>query len=66
MSGFKGQCSNCGWNTRRSLKNMNKLPCPKCGGPVYIHEEDKGPALLVIIIGLAFAVLLAALNGEFG
>ena len=66
MSGIKGQCAECGWTTRRSLKNMNKKPCPKCGGPVYVHEEDRGPALLIVLVVIVFTLILAALNGEFG
>lgn len=65
MSGLKGQCSNCGWNTRRSLKNMNKKPCPKCGGQVYIHEEDRGTAIFIIIVTVVFAVLMAAITGNW-
>lgn len=66
MSSIKGQCAECGWTTRRHLKNMNKKPCPKCGGPVYVHEEDRGTALLIVLAVVIFTVIIAALNGEFG
>ncbi|WP_170386982.1 DUF983 domain-containing protein [Ruegeria atlantica] len=65
MSGLKGQCAECGWTTRRSLKNMNKKPCPKCGGPVYVHEEDRGAAIFVVIAVVVFAVIFAALTGNW-
>lgn len=64
MSGIKGQCAECGWTTRRSLKNMSKKPCPKCGGPVYVHEEDRGPALLIVLAVVVVGLLFAFLNGE--
>lgn len=61
MSGFKGECSNCGWTTRRYLKNMSR-PCPKCGGNVYLHEEDRGSAAWVAAITFVFIALLAILQ----
>ncbi|WP_375698355.1 DUF983 domain-containing protein [Pseudophaeobacter sp. TrK17] len=65
MSGFKGQCSSCGWTTNRTLKNMNKKPCPKCGGPVYVHEEDRGPALIVVAIVFGVVLVFAAITGQW-
>lgn len=51
--GFKCKCANCGWTTRRHLKNMSR-PCPKCGGACSVHEEDKDTALVVVVISLVF------------
>lgn len=65
MSGLKGQCAECGWITRRSLKNRNKKPCPKCGGPIYVHEEDRGAAILVLVAVAVATVILAAISGNW-
>ncbi|WP_299657038.1 hypothetical protein [uncultured Jannaschia sp.] len=65
MSSIKGQCSNCGWTTKRHLKNM-KRPCPKCGGNVYVHEEDRQTAIIIAVLSIAimigFGVLMIVLE----
>lgn len=62
---FKGQCSNCGWTTKRTLKNMSR-PCPKCGGNVYVHEEDRGPAITQAVVTAAAIIALAVLLVAMG
>ena len=65
---FKGRCDSCGWTTRRSLRNMKQKPCPKCGGAVYVDEEDREQAILVAgitiaamaVVGIFVAVVRAA------
>jgi len=47
MSGTKYVCSECGWVSRRKMGN-NK-PCPKCGGPMYYHEDDRSIVIITII-----------------
>lgn len=63
---FKGRCASCNWTTRRTLKNMNRKPCPKCGGSIYVHEEDRDQATLVAVISIAamvaFAILFTVLD----
>lgn len=63
---IKGQCSDCGWTTRRQLRNMSR-PCPKCGGAVYVHEEDREPAITTAVVTaiamIAVAVLMVAAGG---
>ncbi len=63
--GFKGQCSRCGWTTNRKLENM-KRPCPKCGGAIYVHQDDRGVAatyLVVVLVGMLFLVILYSWAG---
>ena len=42
-------------------------PCPKCGGVVYVHEEDRGPATTQAVVAaiamIAAAVLMVAVGG---
>ncbi len=56
--GFKGQCSSCGWTTKRHLKNMQR-PCPKCGGSMYIHDDDKDEAVFVAVVSLGGLLAIA-------
>lgn len=62
---FKGQCSQCGWITRRKLENMGRR-CPKCGGSIQVHQDDKeaawGYVILFVIIGGAIAILMTAVG----
>ena len=62
---IKGQCSNCGWTTKRQLKNMSR-PCPKCGGPIYVHEEDRELATIALVVAIVGTILIAALFAAVG
>ena len=57
---FKGQCSRCGWATKRKLENMGRA-CQKCGGSIYIHQEDRREAALYAVVCIAGMVALALL-----
>jgi hypothetical protein len=62
---FKGQCSRCGWTTKRKLEKIGR-PCPKCVGSIQVHQDDReaawGYIILFVIIGGAFAILMTALG----
>ncbi len=62
----KGQCSNCGWMTRRTFKNMGRKPCPKCGGQVLFHEDDKEAALTIAILSIIGMVVIGILFVSLG
>ncbi len=63
MSGIKYVCSECGWVSRRKMGN-NK-PCPKFGGAMYYHEEDRSIVIITIIAMLVLALVMAALTGNW-
>lgn len=65
MSTIKGRCSVCGWTTKRHLKNMSR-PCPKCGGAVYVSEEDRETAMMIAIIGVVAMIAVAVLMVSVG
>ena len=58
---LKGRCASCNWTTRRTLKNMNRKPCAKCGGPIYVHEEDRDQAVLIAVISIVATIAIAVL-----
>lgn len=62
---IKGQCSNCSWTTKRHLKNMER-PCPKCGGRVYVHEEDRETAIWIAVISIVAMILITILFTSLG
>jgi uncharacterized paraquat-inducible protein A len=63
MSGIKYVCSECDWVSRRKMGN-NK-PCPKCGGPMSYHEEDRSIVIVTIIAMAVLAVLMGVLTGSW-
>lgn len=63
MSGIKYVCSDCGWVSRRKMGN-NK-PCPKCGEPMYYHEEDRSIVIITIIAMVVLAVVMGILTGNW-
>lgn len=65
MSSIKGRCSSCGWTTKRHLHNMSR-PCPKCGGAVYVHEEDRQTAIIIAAVSIVGMILVAVLFNAAG
>lgn len=63
MSGIKYVCSDCGWVSRRKMGN-NK-PRPKCGEPMYYHEEDRSIVIITIIAMVVLAAVMGALTGNW-
>jgi len=63
MSGIKYVCSGCGWVNRRKMGNNE--PCPKCGEPMYYHEEDRSIVVVTIIAMVVLAVVMGALTGNW-
>jgi len=62
---LKSQCGSWGWTTRRKMKNVSR-PCPKCGGTVYVHDDDQGDAMIVMIVILVIMALVGGLMVAFG
>lgn len=66
---FKCKCANCGWTTKRAAKNITRK-CLKCGGPVYVHEEDREALGLYVVLFMIGAAILGlifyAANGHLG
>ena len=56
---LKGRCASCNWTTRRTLKNMNRKPCPKCGGPIHVYEDDREQAVVIAVVSIAAMAALA-------
>ena len=63
---LKGQCSKCGWVTRRTFKNMGRKPCPKCGGQILFHEDEKETAQTVAIVSIIGMLVVCALFYALG
>ncbi len=63
---MKGQCSNCGWVTRRKFKNMERKPCPKCGGHVVFHEDDIETARTIAILSIVGMAVIGILFVSLG
>ncbi|GAA6162542.1 hypothetical protein NBRC116590_02460 [Pelagimonas sp. KU-00592-HH] len=63
---MKGQCSKCGWVTRRTFKNMGRKPCPKCGGQVLFHEDDKEAAQTIAILSIVGTIVIGFLFVALG
>lgn len=63
MSGIKYVCSECGWVSQRKMGNSK--PCPKCGGPMYYHDQDKPIVIITIIAMAVLAVAMGALTGNW-
>lgn len=63
---MKGRCSKCGWVTRRAFKNMGRKPCPKCGGQVLFHEDDKKDAQTIAILSIVGMILIGIIFVSLG
>lgn len=63
---LKGQCSECGWVTKRTFKNMGRKPCPKCGGQVLFHEDDKETALATVIFSIIGMIIIGVVFASLG
>jgi len=63
MSGIKYVSQECSWVSRRKIGNSK--PCPKCGGQMYYHEEDKPIVIITIIAMLVLALVIGALTGNW-
>ena len=41
-------------------------PCPKCGGAVYVHEEDRGAAIAIVVLTLVGMIIIMVLFSSLG
>lgn len=62
---IKSQCETCGWTTRRNIENVSR-PCPKCGGRVSVHEDDRDTAVIMVVVIVAGMIGIAVLFSALG